>query len=98
MLVSPVYAGDTIYVLSDTYAGVAKDTFKLQDQPKAADHDDLLLQLVAQQSRELFVRESIRQDSLLTELRMRDSLLRAQLAELQDSIALLEKNLAEITA
>lgn len=90
---SPVFAGDTIYVLSDTYAGVAPDTFKLQDQPSTADNDDLLLQLVAQQSRDLYVRDSLRQDSLLTELRVRDSLMRLQLAELQDSIRQLEKNL-----
>lgn len=88
-----MFAGDTIYVLSDTYAGVAPDTFKLQDQPKAADNDDLLLHLVAQQSRELFVRDSLRQDSLLADLRVRDSLLQAELAALQDSIRLLEKSL-----
>ena len=88
-----MFAGDTIYVLSDTYAGVAPDTFKLQDQPKAVDNDALLLHLVAQQSRELFVRDSLRQDSLLADLRVRDSLLQAELAALQDSIRLLEKSL-----
>ena len=100
MLVSPVFAGDTIYVLSDTYAGVAKDTFKLQDQPKAADNDDLLLQLVARQSRDIYHRDSLHNDSVLTQLRTRDSLLQAELAALQeqiaqtqDSITLLEKTL-----
>ncbi|MBO4666074.1 MAG: DUF3078 domain-containing protein [Paludibacteraceae bacterium] len=93
LLVSSVFAGDTIYVLSDTYAGVAPDTFKLQDQRSAVDNDQLLLQLVAQQSRELYVRDSIRQDSLLTNLRVRDSVLQAELAVLQDSIRLLEESL-----
>lgn len=100
MLISPVYAGDTIYVLSDTYAGVAKDTFKLQEQQTSADNDDLLLMLVSQQSRELFTRDSLRQDSVLQTLRAKDSLLQAelealqaQIAQTQDSIALVEKSL-----
>ncbi len=91
--VSPVFAGDTIYVLSDTYAGVAPDTFKLQDQRKAADNDQLLLQLVSQQGRDIYVRDSLRQDSILTDLLVRDSLLQAELQQLRDSIRLLEKAL-----
>ncbi len=84
--VSPVFAGDTIYVMSDTYAGVAKDTFKLQNQQSAVDNDDLLLQLVAQQSHEIFIRDSIRQDSLLQQLILRDSALQAELTALQDRL------------
>lgn len=96
--VSPVIAGDTIYVLSDTYAGVAKDTFKLHEQQSAADNDDLLLELVAQQSKAIYKRDSLHSDSLLLVLRERDSLLQAEFEALQaqilqtrDSIALLEK-------
>ena len=91
--VSPVFAGDTIWVLSDTYAGVAKDTFKLQDQPSTANNDDLLLHLVAQQGRDIHTRDSLRQDSILQTLIRRDSLLQAQLAQLRDSIDALEQAL-----
>ncbi len=83
VLSSPVFAGDTIFVMSDTYAGTAPDTFKLQDQRKAADYDDLLLYLVSQQGKQLHIRDSLRNDSLLVELQLRDSLITAQLAHLQ---------------
>jgi len=96
VLVSPVFAGDTIYVLSDTYAGVAPDTFKLQDQPQAAENDRLLLHLVGQQSRELFTRDSLRQDSLLADLHMRDSLLQAALADLQTQLAQTQDSIRQL--
>ena len=93
LFVSPVFAGDTIWVMSDTYAGVAPDTFKLQDQRSAADNDDLLLHLVSQQGREIHVRDSLRQDSILQSLIVRDSLLQLQLAQLRDSINAIEQAL-----
>lgn len=93
LLVSPVFAGDTIYVQSETYTGVAPDTFKLQDQPKAVDDDILLLQLIAQQSQQLVVRDSIRRDSLLADLHLRDSMLQVAMAQLQEKRRVLQDSI-----
>ena len=96
MFVSPVCAGDTIFVLSDTYAGVERDTFKLHQQQSAADNDKLLLQLVEQQSRAIFVRDSLQQDSVLADLRVRDSLLQAALANIQEQLAMTRDSISHI--
>ena len=97
LLTSPVLAGDTIFVLSDHYAGVAPDTFKLQNQRKAADVEDLLFQLLAKQGKEIYRRDSIQQDSLLSQLVKRDSLIRLQLDSLRDQLTLTRDSIEYIT-
>ncbi|MBR2168047.1 MAG: hypothetical protein IJ920_07055, partial [Paludibacteraceae bacterium] len=97
LLTSPVLAGDTIFVLSDHYAGVALDTFKLQNQRKAADVEDLLFQLLAKQGKEIYRRDSIQQDSLLSQLVKRDSLIRLQLDSLRDQLTLTRDSIEYIT-
>ncbi len=97
---SPIFAGDTIYVMSDTYAGVAPDTFKLQKQRKVVELDVFMQQLLAQQGRQIYYRDSLRNDSILSELLVRDSILQyyldsiknAQL-KLRDSIAFMQQAL-----
>lgn len=76
---SVLYAGDTIYVGGVTHQYA--DTFRLQDQPSAVEDETVLWQLLARQSRELQVRDSLQRDSLLTDLLQRDSLLQASVEE-----------------
>ncbi len=88
---------DTLYTAS-AYAGTLTDTIRLQDLNKTSDLDQLLLELVAQQSQQLradstgdtlTVAEVLRRDSLLAEAR-RDSIeldsLKRLNADLQEEI------------
>lgn len=79
----PVTHIDTIVVNMDDYTRQSTGT---------ADNDDLLLHLVAQQSQEIYVRDSIRRDSILADLTAREVALHDELARVHDSIMLLRAN------
>lgn len=86
-----LWADDTIRIVSEEYAGIYEDTIRLQELPSAIDQDELLLYLVAQQSKSIFTTDSARCDSILNDLSSRKEQLLQQLASIQDSISLLRQ-------
>lgn len=88
-IVGLLLAAVCVYADTIQYA----DTFKLQDQPATTNDDAFLLDLLAEQGRQLREQElqrqlqdSLRRDSLFRDLLYRDSVMRAELALLHDSI------------
>lgn len=101
-------AQDSIYVPADGYIGVEQDTIRLQDQPTTTELDVLLLELIAQQSKQLYadsdsvglrtVAEVLYLDSIERERSEIDSLKRenARLKETENKvypITIVEKSL-----
>lgn len=67
-------AQDSVLV-ADGYAGIEPDTIRLQEQSSTSDLDALLLELVAQQSRQLYENDSLTEQLTVAEILVRDSLL-----------------------
>lgn len=80
---------DTVVVLhpADTVV-VNMDDYKRQSTG-TANSDNLLLQLIAQQSQDIHVRDSLLRDSLLADLMVRETVLQTELTRVRDSITLL---------
>lgn len=70
---------------------IHKDTLYLDSLPQTISSDQFLLDMLAQQSKELYQQDSLLRDSLLASLRYRDSILRIELSYIQDSIRLLSQ-------
>lgn len=68
------------------------DTFRLQSVSQYSSDDDYLLDMLTNQGRMIHYQDSLRHDSLLLVLQTRDSLLRASLLQVQDSIYQLQKS------
>ena len=67
-------AQDSVLV-ADGYAGIEPDTIRLQEQSSTSDLDALLLELVAQQSRQLYENDSLTEQLTVAEILVQDSLL-----------------------
>ena len=67
-------AQDSVLV-ADGYAGIEPDTIRLQEQSSTSVLDALLLELVAQQSRQLYENDSLTEQLTVAEILVRDSLL-----------------------
>jgi len=75
-------------------AGQTKDTVYLKDIiPQTVSDDELLLQMVANQSRQIRMRDSLRLDSIYNDLLEREVMLTEALAILRDSIAVMRPNM-----
>lgn len=95
MLSGPLFAlaQDTVSVMSPVDSVVVHtDTMRWDNCAEIVTEDMLLLQMVAAQGRDIFVHDSLKRDSLLADLYLRDSLLKAELAVIKDSIFLLRKD------
>jgi len=74
------------WVWAGLYAQDTATTDTLVSKPIVASSDAFLLDMVAQQGVDIYTQDSLRKDSLLADLRQRDSLLVARLKIIQDSI------------
>lgn len=84
---------DSIHIDTIYRWHIHEDTLHLDSLPQTISSDQFLLDMLAQQSKELYLRDSLLRDSLLASLKYRDSILRIELAYIQDSIKLLSSTL-----
>jgi len=74
----------------------AQDTLYLNDMVETADMDSILEQLMAEQARRLFVKDSLRQDSLYHDLLRQEYELTQRLFHVRDSIWMMSPMMPEV--